>query len=106
MSTLARLSPRARKLAILTGTTAAIISSVSLMPQAYRVSSTRNVSGLALETYALIVCSSVFWIVYSYVLGAPHVIASSTFNLVTSGTIVATIVSIRFFGGEGVDTKE
>ena len=88
------------------GTIAAILSSISLMPQLYAVRSTRNVGGLSLGTPMIIITTSALWLSYHLLTGTYHGAFSGMFNLTAAIIISWTIISIRFLGAPGIDGDE
>lgn len=55
------------------GYSAAAIGIFMFMPQAYQVFKTKNTKAISLPTFLLINTSSVLWIVYGVIQGAPPV---------------------------------
>ena len=99
-------SPRRQLMINVVGTIAALLSSISLMPQLYVVRSTRNVAGLSLGTPAIIVLTSALWLSYHVLTGTYHGAISGSFNLMASLLITWTIVTIRYFDYPGVDAVQ
>ena len=98
-----RQSPQRQAVINIVGTCAALLSSISLMPQLYAVRSTRNVSGLSLGTPAIIMLTSTLWLTYHILTGTYHGAFSGAFNLMASMIIAYTIYSIRFLDAPGLD---
>ena len=96
-------SPKRQALINIVGTIAAILSSVSLMPQLYAVRSYRDIGGLSLGTPLIIVCTSTLWLTYHLLTGTYHGAFSGSFNLMSSILISWTIISIRYLGAPGID---
>lgn len=86
------------------GTTAALLSSITLVPQVHRLIKTRNISSLSLYSGFLIMATSLLWITYNLLVGTYHGIFSSTLNLINASIITYMVVTIRYMGAEGVDT--
>lgn len=96
-----------RQLAIqVIGTIAAVLSSISLMPQLYAVRSTRNVAGLSLGTPIIIVFTSALWLSYHLLTGTYHGAVSGSFNFMAAVIIAWTVFSIRFLDYPGSDSFE
>jgi MtN3 and saliva related transmembrane protein len=87
------------------GTVAAVISSITLIPQLAELIETRNVSGLSLGSYSLVIAVSVMWMMYHSMTGTYHGLVSSSMNLIFGSVIFYYIASIRYFGAEGNDTR-
>lgn len=77
------------------GTTAAIISAISLLPQLFDVIQTNNVEGISISTLVLIFTTSSLWLAYHILMGTYHGSVSATFNLVFAGTLIVMVISIR-----------
>lgn len=77
------------------GTTAAIISSVSLLPQVFNVVSTKNVEGLSLSTILLIMVTTALWIVYHIKMGTYPALVSASFNFLWATILTYYIITIR-----------
>ena len=96
--------PKNRQILIqIVGTLAALLSSVSLMPQLYSVRSTRNISGLSIWTPLILLVTSLLWFVYHLLTGTYHGAVSGSFNFMASAILVWTIYSIRYLDYEGTD---
>jgi uncharacterized protein with PQ loop repeat len=96
-------SPKRQFVINVVGTLAAILSSVSLMPQLYAVRSSRDIGGLSLGTPLIIVVTSTLWLTYHLLTGTYHGAFSGSFNLMASIIISWTIYDIRFRGAPGID---
>lgn len=77
------------------GTTAAIISSVSLLPQVFNVVSTKNVEGLSLSTTLLIMLTTALWIGYHIKMGTYPALVSASFNFLWATILSYYIITIR-----------
>lgn len=77
------------------GTVAATISAVSLLPQVRDVVVTKNVTGLSLSSYVLIMVTMCLWIVYHSMVGTYHGAISATCGAIFSATIVYHIVKFH-----------
>ncbi len=87
------------------GTIAAVLSSITLIPQLIEVVSSRNVASLAVGTYAIVIAVSVLWMGYHMMTRTFHGLVSSSFNLVNGTIIFCFIIGIRYLGMDGIDTK-
>lgn len=99
------MNPRKVLLLNIIGTTAAILSSISFIPQVYTVLDTRDISALATSTYVMYLCTSVLWLSYHYLLGTFHGAVSASFGIVNASIILYTVITIRYFGASGVDNQ-
>lgn len=87
------------------GTTAALLSSITLVPQVHRLVTTRNISSLSLYSGLLIMVTSMLWITYNLLVGTYHGIFSSTLNLINASIITYMVVTIRYMEAEGIDMQ-
>lgn len=72
----------------LVGSLAAVLTTVSFVPQAWHTFRTRDVSGISLGMYSVFACGVALWLLYGLLLGAwPIVVA----NAVTLGLAVAIL---------------
>ena len=78
----------------LIGTTAAILTTASFVPQALHTFRTRDVSGISLGMYGTFTAGIACWLAYGWLLGAwPFVIA----NVITLALALAILaMKIRF----------
>ena len=76
------------------GSLAAILTTISFVPQAWHSFKTRDVSGISLGMYSVFTVGVALWLVYGWLLGAwPIVIA----NIVTLVLAIAILVmKLRF----------
>ena len=79
----------------LIGTVAAIISSISLLPQVFDVYTTNNVDGLSLSTLILICITTALWILYHLQMGTYPALVSATFNFAFSAMIIYKVLTLR-----------
>lgn len=87
------------------GTLAALLSSVTLVPQVYKLVNTRDVSSLSLYTSMLVMCTSILWITYNLMVGMYHGIFSSSLNFINACIITYIVVDVRYRGGDGIDNS-
>lgn len=77
------------------GSLAAVLTTVSFVPQAWHTFKTRDVSGISLGMYGVFTAGIACWLVYGWLLGAwPIVIA----NCITLALAVAILVMKLRFG--------
>ncbi len=71
------------------GTSAAVCSIVSFVPQAWKIIKTRDTSGISLAMYSITVTAFALWILYGAMLGQWPLIASNLICLVLASFILA-----------------
>lgn len=77
------------------GSLAAVLTTVSFLPQAWHSFKTRDVSGVSLGMYSVFTVGVALWLVYGLLLGAwPIVVA----NVITLGLAVAILGMKVVFG--------
>lgn len=69
------------------GFTAAFLTTVSFVPQAYKTWKTRDTSGISLSMYSLFVLGIVAWLLYGVLLHSWPMILANSITLVLSGGI-------------------
>ena len=80
------------------GSLAAILTTVSFLPQAWHSFKTKDVSGVSLGMYSVFTVGVALWLVYGLLLRAwPIVVA----NVITLGLAVAILGMKVVFGREG-----
>ena len=80
------------------GSLAAILTTVSFLPQAWHSFKTKDVSGVSLGMYSVFTVGVALWLVYGLLLRAwPIVVA----NVITLGLAVAFLGMKVVFGREG-----
>ena len=80
------------------GSLAAVLTTVSFLPQAWHSFKTRDVSGVSLSMYSVFTVGVALWLVYGLLLGAwPIVVA----NVITLGLAVAILGMKVVFGRVG-----
>ena len=87
------------------GTIAAVLSSITLIPQLIEIVGKRNISGLALGTYSIVVAVSSIWMGYHLLTGTYHGLVSSSFNFAVGIVILYNIIAIRYRGADGYDIQ-
>lgn len=63
------------------GTLAAVLTTVSFVPQAWRTWRTRNVAGISLGMYTTFALGVALWLVYGILLGAWPIIVANAITL-------------------------
>jgi MtN3 and saliva related transmembrane protein len=71
------------------GSAAALLTTISFLPQAVQVLRTRNTAGISLTMYALFTTGVVMWAVYGAIIGSVPVLAA---NIVTFGLAAVILV--------------
>ena len=66
----------------LLGYSAAILTTVAFIPQAWKSWHTRDLSGISLQMYALFTLGVAFWLVYGLMIGNLPVILANAITLV------------------------
>lgn len=99
--TVKRNGPNRTLFVNLIGTTAAIISAISLLPQLFDVFKTKNVEGISVSTITLIFITSLLWLTYHILMGTYHGSVSAGFNMVFAAILLGMVFSIRASNGEG-----
>lgn len=70
------------------GTLAAVLTTVSFVPQAWLTLRTRDVSGISLSMYAAFTAGVALWLVYGLLLGAWPVIIANIVTLLLAASIL------------------
>jgi MtN3 and saliva related transmembrane protein len=71
------------------GTVAAILTTVSFVPQALRIVRTRDTHSLSLPMYLVFTAGVGFWLGYGLVLGSWPMIVANAITFVLAATILA-----------------
>lgn len=71
------------------------LSMVSMMPQTYSTLRGRNIEGVSLSSFALLVAASVCWLTYGFVLTDYPMIITNIVMLITSGSISVALLKQR-----------
>ena len=77
------------------GTVAAIVSSVSLMPQLFDVFTTKNVDGVSFGTLLLIFITATLWTIYHYYNNTFQGMISGSFNAIQALVLMALVINYR-----------
>lgn len=78
------------------GSVAAVLTTVSFLPQVWLTYRTRDVSGISLGMYTVFTTGIALWLVYGLALGAMPVIAANAITLVLALAIL--LMKWRFGG--------
>lgn len=78
----------------LIGTTAAILTTASFVPQALHTFRTRDVSGISLGMYGTFTAGIACWLAYGWLLGAWPIVIANVITLALALAILA--MKIRF----------
>jgi MtN3 and saliva related transmembrane protein len=76
------------------GVVAAVLTTVSFLPQALKAIRARDTRAISLGMYALFTAGVALWLVYGILIGSAPVAVSNGITLVLSGVILA--MKIRF----------
>jgi MtN3 and saliva related transmembrane protein len=76
------------------GFTAAALTTVSFVPQAWKTFTTRDVSGISLAMYSAFTLGIVLWLVYGIRLGAWPLIVANMVTLALAGAVL--VMKVRF----------
>lgn len=70
------------------GYAAAILTTVSFIPQALKSWQTRDLSGVSLAMYSLFTLGVALWLVYGVMLGSWPIIAANAITLALAGVVL------------------
>lgn len=70
------------------GYAAAILTSVSFVPQALKSWQTRDLSGVSLAMYSLFTLGVALWLVYGVMLGSWPIIVANAITLALAGVVL------------------
>ena len=70
------------------GYAAAILTTVSFVPQALKSWQTRDLSGVSLAMYSLFTLGVALWLVYGVMLGSWPIIAANSITLALAGVVL------------------
>ena len=71
------------------GGLAAVLTTVSFVPQAWHTFRTRDVSGISLGMYSVFACGVALWLLYGLLLGAWPIVAANGITLALALAILA-----------------
>lgn len=80
----------------LLGSIAAVLTTVSFVPQAWLVIRTRRTGGISLLMYSLFVMGVAMWLAYGVLTSATPIIAANAVTLLLAGTILCIAARERF----------
>lgn len=83
------------------GTTAALLTSISFVPQVIKILKTRNTSGISLIMYALFVTGVACWLAWGLLLGQTPVVIANALTLVLSSAVLILKIRAVWRGREG-----
>jgi len=79
------------------GYSAAFLTTVAFIPQAYQSWKTRDLSGISLPMYTMFTCGVAFWLVYGVMIGSmPVIIANSITLSLSSIVLLLKIISTKY----------
>lgn len=81
---------------VMLGYAAALLTSLSFLPQALLVIRTRRTGGISLLMYSLFTLGVAFWLIYGIASNAVPIIAANAVTLALAATILAIAVKERF----------
>lgn len=69
------------------GTAAALLTTISFLPQVYKIYKTKNTEGISLTMYSVFVIGIICWLVYGILLNELPIILANSITLILSGYI-------------------
>ena len=78
----------------LIGTLAAVLTTISFLPQALHTFRTKDVRGISLGMYSAFTLGVALWLVYGLLLGAWPVVIANVITLVLASTIL--VMKLRY----------
>jgi len=78
------------------GSLAAILTTVSFLPQVYKTWKSGDTSGISLLMYSLFVTGILFWLVYGILLNELPIILANSVTLISSGIILTLKIKSMF----------
>lgn len=82
-----------------TGYLAAVLTTVSFVPQVVKIYKTRETAGISLVMYLVFVSGIVMWLLYGFFLGELPIVLANSVTLLLSGYILWMKVSNEIKGG-------
>lgn len=76
------------------GGAAAVLTTCSFIPQAWKVWKTRHTHDISLLMYTLFTCGVALWLVYGVLLGSWPIIIANSITLVLAGAVL--VLKLRF----------
>ena len=77
------------------GGLAAVLTTVSFVPQAWHTFRTRDVSGISLGMYSVFACGVALWLLYGLLLGAWPIVVANAITLALALAILAMKLRYR-----------
>jgi len=77
------------------GGLAAVLTTVSFVPQAWHTFRTRDVSGISLGMYSVFACGVALWLLYGLLLGAWPIVVANGITLALALAILAMKLRYR-----------
>ena len=77
------------------GFTAAVLTTVSFVPQAWMTFRTRDVSGISLAMYSAFTLGVALWLAYGIRLGAWPLIVANTITLLLAGAVLVMKIRVE-----------
>jgi len=71
------------------GSAAATLTTISFIPQAWKVWRTKHTADISLGMYVLFTIGVALWLAYGILLGSWPIIVANAFTLVLAGTVLA-----------------
>ena len=68
------------------------LAPLALLPQIFQIYSTKSSMGVSLLTWVLLMCSSIFWIIYGVVHKDMHILFASGFMIIFHLTIIIGLI--------------
>lgn len=68
------------------------LAPLALLPQIFQIYSTKSSAGVSLLTWVLLMCSSIFWIMYGAVHKDTHILFASGFMVIFHLTIIIGLI--------------
>lgn len=87
----------------LLGYTAATLTTVAFVPQAWRCFRTKDVSGISLRMYTIFTLGIAVWLAYGIVLRQPPMMVSNSLSLVLACAVLA--MRVRYARRRQVDHR-
>jgi MtN3 and saliva related transmembrane protein len=82
------------------GTSAALLTSISFIPQVLKILKTRNTSGISLIMYAMFVTGVACWLVWGLMLDQTPVVLANGATLVLSSAVLVLKIRAVVLGRE------
>jgi MtN3 and saliva related transmembrane protein len=80
----------------LIGTFAAILTTISFVPQAIKTIKTQDTSGISLAMYLMFVCGVFLWLVYGFLIIDKIIIIANSITLILAGSVlVVKILNLK-----------